>query len=263
MTAQITAAYTSGATYPLNYPRIAWDSYTFGLTNSDISVSSTATGFVADGPLRVNTYEKWRPTAAGTWRIDLGSARDVDCVALLGDFNGVGITIEYSSDDSAWTTFATAGTGDNDPIVFLDSTKTARYWRVSFDAAASLTVIYICEVLEMQRPFFDGYNPSRQTAIRSSKTRGGQFIEQDIVSKGYRANWAFDNLTPSWYRANFEPAAKQLRTRPAFWFWNLEDYPEDTLYGWVNEDISPRQQAKTPGGRYATQFVVFGVGPSD
>lgn len=266
MTSVVTAAYTSGATYALNHARIAWNSHTFGLTSAAIDASSTATDYVDDGPLRTNTYEKWRPTSSGSWRVDLGSAKDVDCVALLGDFSGVQITVEYSTNDSTWTTFATAETGTADPIIFLDSTKTARYWRVSFDAAANLTVAYICEVLEMQRPFFGGVTPtilSRQTAIRSSKSRGGQFIDQDIIASGYGSEWAWDNLTPSWYRTNFEPLVEHLRTRPAFWCWNLDGYADDIVYGWVNSDIAPSQQAKTSGGRYAVNLGITAVGPSE
>ena len=266
MTSVIDAAYTAAATYPLNHARVAWNSHTFGLTNADVAVSSTETNFIADGPLRTNSYEKWRPTAAGTWRVDLGSAKAVDCVALLGDFNTVGITIEYSSDDAAWSTFASAGTGSTDPIIFLDASVSARYWRVSFDAAASLAVIYICEVLEMQRPFFDGFSPtslSRQTAIRSSKSRGGQFIDQDIIASGFQSSWAWDNLTPSWYRTNFDPLVEHLRTKPAFWCWNLDGYSGDIVYGWVNSDIAPNQQAKTAGGRYAVDLTVTAVGPSE
>lgn len=259
-----TSAYDSAASYPLNHARIGHQSWTQGLSTSAASATSQSQGFPADAALRPDTGERWRPIGSGTWTVDLGAARAVDYVGVMGYMAGVTVSVQSSPDGSSWTAFSDSASPANDgPVMFLDASRTARYWRVTVSSSADIASVYVGEVLEMQRPFFGGNTPmplARQTQLRSSMSRGGQFLGQDMVRTGYAGSMQWTNLKPAWYRSNVEPLVQHLRTRPAFVAWNIRDYPGDLVYAWSQDNIAPEQRAKTPGGLYDVTINWVGVG---
>jgi len=268
MTSIVTAAYTAAATYPLNHARVGYQSWTSGLSASSVAVSSELADKPRDGPLRADTVDKWKAVSgASTWRVDLGVARSVDYVGMVADAAGVQITVAYSNDDVAYTTFATAVTPtDGAPILLLDAAVSARYWRVSVASPVDLACVYIGQVLEMQRPFFDGFSPlslSRNTDTTSSMTRGGQFIGQDIIKRGVSGSIELNNLKPGWYRANFDPLVRHLRTLPVFFAWNLKRAPDDINFCWSSDPIKPAMVAQTEGGRMSVSVALRGIGGAD
>lgn len=266
MGAVLTAAYTSASTYPLNHARIGYQSWTDGLTTAAITASSEATNFPKDGPLTMDTIDGWKPTAAGTWAIDLGQARAVNYVGIVGALNGVAVTIHHSTNNVDWVLFSASTTPtDNGPLMFLDASISRRYWRITLGAVGTVFVVRIGTLLEMERPFFDGFSVptlARQTEIRSSLTRGARFLGQDIIRYGFKTSFPWRNLTPSWYRTYFDPVVKHLRTLPAFFAWNL-NYPAEIVYGWSGEDIAPEQEAKTAGGVFNVAVNIRGLGYAD
>jgi hypothetical protein len=267
MSVIVTAGYTAAATYPLNHARIGYQNHLTGLAASAIAVTSELPGSPKDAPLRPDTYESWQPSSSGTWTVDLGTAKAVNYVGLVGGLRGISVTVQSSTDNSTWTNFATATTQtDDSPIMFLDASRTARYWRVTLGASAPLSVVYIGTVLEVMRPFFDGHSPlslSRQTELRGAISRGGQFIAQDIVKRGFAGDMAWTNLTPTWYRTNFDPLVRHLRTLPAFFAWNALTYPQDIQYAWATGGVQPINVAQTPGGRVSVSLSLQGVGNRD
>lgn len=265
MTSVVTSAYTAAATYPLNHARIGYQSWTQGLTASSVVVSSELSDQPRDGPLRADTVDKWKAVSgASTWRVDLGAARAVDYVGLVVDAAGVQITVAYSDDDSTWTTFATAVTPTNGaPVLLLDASVSARYWRISVASPVALACVYIGQVLEVQRPFFDGFSPlslSRNTDTTSSMTRGGQFVGQDIIRRGVSGSIELQNLKPDWYRESFDPLVQHLQTTPIFFAWNLLRAPNDINFCWVPDGIKPVMAAISPGGRVSVSVALNGIG---
>jgi hypothetical protein len=267
MSVIITAGYTAAATYPLNHARIGYQNWLAGLSASAVTVTSELPGSPKDAPLRPDTFESWKPSAAGTWTVDLGTARAVNYAGLVGQLKSVSVLVEYSTNNSTWSTFATSTTqADDSPIMLLDVTRTARYWRVTLGASASLAVVYLGTVLEVMRPFYDGHSPlplSRQTELRGAISRGGQFIAQDIIKRGFAGDVSWSNLTPAWYRTNFDPLVKHLRTLPAFFAWNCLTYSQDIVYCWSTGDIKPVGVASTVGGRMSVSISLQGVGNRD
>lgn len=267
MSVILTAAYTAASTYPLNHARIGYQNHVLGLAASAVTVTSELPGSPKDAPLRPDTYEGWKPSAAGTWTVDLGSAKAANYVGLVGELRGVLVTVQSSPDNSEWTTFATATTQtDDSPILFLDASRNVRYWRVTLGASARLSVVYIGTVLEVMRPFYDGHSPlslSRQTELRGAISRGGQFIAQDIVKRGFAGEMSWTNLTPAWYRTNFDPLVQHLRALPAFFAWNALTYPQDIQYAWATGAVQPISVAQTVGGRMSATISLQGVGNRD
>jgi hypothetical protein len=265
MTSIITSAYTAAATYPLNHARVGYQNWCQGLAASAVVVSSELPDMPKDGPLRSDTTDKWRAVSgASTWRVDLGQARAVNYVGLVIATSGVQITVAYSTDDTNWTTFATALTPtDTSPILVLDSVKTARYWRISVASPVTVAVVYIGQVLELERPFFDGHSPmqlSRMVERTSSMTRGGQFVGQDVIRRGTMTSVSVNNLTPTWYKNSFDPLVRHLETQPIFWAWNLLRDPAGVSYAWSADPIQPVLVAQTPGGRVSVSMSLRGLG---
>lgn len=264
MSSIITSAYIAAKQYPLNHARIGYRSWAASMTAAAITVSSEVAGYPKDGPLRPDTYEGWRPSGAGTWTIDLGAARAVDYAGLIGDFQGVSILLQYaSSAGGPWTTFAGAITPANAaPVMLFDASVSARYWRITLGAQATVYSVYLGQELVMPRPFFDGHTPialARQIEVRSSQSRGGQYLGQDIIRYGVQASVRWQNIEQAWYRANFDALVLHLRNKPVFFAWNLS-YPEELAYLWTADPIQPVNVAQTSGGLFSISASFRGVG---
>ena len=232
---------------PLRHSRIGYKTWTRGRAPSDVTASSEASGFPADAPLRPDTYERWRPSStSSTWEIDLGTARPVSYVGIgahtIGT-SGAAITVEYSDDAETWDEFGEFAPGDNKAIMFLAEEVEARYWRLSLEGGApEIGVIYIGPVLAMERPIYGGHSPitlSRQTTLQQSKSRGGQFLGQQFRRKGLTGDANYTNLSPDWYRSEFDPFVKEARRFPFFFAWRPTSYPEEVAYVWTDGDIQP------------------------
>jgi hypothetical protein len=196
--------------------------------------------------------------------VDLGASRAVDYAALIGEFQGVSILLQYAaSAGGPWTTFATSITPANAaPVMLFDASVSARYWRLTFGAAVTLYNFYLGQELVMPRPFFDGHTPptlARQAEVRSSTSRGGQFLGQDVIRYGIQTSANWRNIEQAWYRANFDAVALHLREKPIFFAWNL-NYPEEVAYLWTADNVQPVNVAQTVGGMFSVSINFKGVG---
>ena len=233
---------------PLRHSRIGHKTWTRERAPSDVTASSEDSGFPADAPLRPDTYERWRPSStSSTWEIDLKTARPVSYVGIgahtIGT-SGAAITVEYSDDAYTWDEFGEFSPSDNTAIMFLAEEVEARYWRLSLEGGApEIGVIYIGPVLAMQRPIYGGHSPitlSRQTTIRTIRSRSGQFLGQDFRRRGYQTSVSFSNLEPAWLRREFDPFIEDARIYPYFFAWRPTTYPREVAYVWTADDIVPQ-----------------------
>lgn len=237
-------------TYPLTHSRIGYHTYTRDLDKSNVTASSEEDDFPEDAPLRPDTYERWKPTSMNaTWQLDLGALKAVSYIGIAAHSLGtdaVTVTAEYSTDGgSTWSTWAELAPGNDDAIMLLADEQEARYWRLSLSGttAPSIGVVYIGQILEMMRPIYAGHSPitlSRNTILKRSMSRGGQFLGQQIRRKGYETGVKFKNLKPAWYRDEFDPFVQDARKYPYFFAWRPADYPREVAYVWTGDDISPQ-----------------------
>lgn len=241
--------HSDGRGYPLNHARIGYDTLTRGAA---ITSSSEEAGWPASSTGNSMTYERWRPTAVPAWvAYDAGADVEVDYLGIashtLGS-SGATFALEYSANGSDWTTVETVEAADDRAIMLLFEPITARYWRLSVtEAVASVGVVYIGRVLEMQRGLYGGHSPgrlSRQTDILPNKSDGGQFLGRSIIRQGYATAYDWDNLTASWYRQWFDPFVESARKYPFFIAWYPLKYPDEVLYAWCNDDIKPKNQGQ-------------------
>lgn len=240
----------AAAGYPLTLARILYDSYTRTAVPSQVTVSTTAAGFAADSPLRPDTYERWKPTSLpATWQFDFGSAKTFDGIGIAGhNFGDAGISVvaEYQTGLGSWTTFATdALPADNSPILLLGTQVTANRIRLTLTGSSSVPqigVVYVGNCLVMPQPIDGTYAPvsmSRDTIMKSSVSRSGQFLAQDFRRNGIVNKIAFKYLAATWVRTTFDPFAKLARKYPFFLAWEPLDFPAESGYVWAEKDIIP------------------------
>lgn len=234
-------------TRPLTQARICYDTIT---RDGSLSASGEQVGFEADAAVNSLTYESWKPDALpATWRIDAGSAVDVDYVAIashtLGT-DGATVKVQRSDNDADWTdvTDATVTPTDDSPILFLFTSESHRYWRihVSGSTVPTIGVVYIGEELAMTRPIYGGHSPldmSRNTVVRPMKSERGQFLGRSIVRTGFSTGYSWTNLDPTFYRNEFDPFVESARSYPFFIAWRPSGFLNDVGYVWTTSDIKP------------------------
>lgn len=263
--------YILNAAVNADNPRIGYQTYARDRAAADVTVSTeTATG-PKDAPLRPDNYEAWIPSALpGTWKVDLGQARNVNYVGVVGE-NMEDILIEYSLNDSTWNTFSNQTTpGDDTPLLFLDDEVSGRYWRLTAAATSSpapetkIYSVYIGQVLALQRGIYGGHSPgvySRDTVLNANMSRGGLFLGQQVRRQGVQTSVSLSNLTAAWYRANFDPFVQAARRFPYFFAWKPVSYPTEVMYGWTDQNIKPQNMGVRD--LMAVQFNIRGVGLGD
>jgi hypothetical protein len=235
----------NGSVVPLKNSRIGHQTYT---RTGSVVASSSQTGFPAAAAKNPLTYEFWRPVSLpATWRLDIGSAQEVDYVGIaahsLGS-TGCTVHVEYSTNDSTWTTVSSLLAGQDGPIMFLFMPITARYWRIRITGSTipSVGVVYIGKALAMQRPIYSGHTPitlSRVTEMRPNKSEGGQWLGRSIIRRGSQTQAEYRHLEASWVRTHFDKFIKDATRYPYFFAWRPSTYPEDVGYVWTSDDITP------------------------
>lgn len=212
-----------------------------------VTASSAVPGFPASALKNALTYEAWRPESSPAWVVfDAQRLVDIDYVGLgvhtLGT-EGVTLTIEHSIDGSTWEQVVQFLVGTDDAVMALFDQVTARYFRLSFNRVAQVSVAYIGRILTMQRPIYSGHSPgvlSRTTKIDPNKSEGGQFLGRSVIRQGLATSFQWQNLSPDWYRANFDPFVESAIRYPFFIAWKPTRYPQEVMYCWCNDDIHPQ-----------------------
>jgi hypothetical protein len=239
---------------PLTLARILYDSLTRTASAGQVTASTTAAGYAADAPLRPDTFERWKPTALpATWQFDFGGVKSIDCVGIAGHNladAAVSVKCEYQLGTGAWTTLANdAAPGDNSPVMFVAAAVNANRIRLTFTGGSAMPqigVVYVGAALVMPQPIDGSYAPvsmSRETIMKASVSRGGQFLAQDFRRNGIANKIAFKYLQAAFMRASFDPFAKLARKYPFFLAWEPQDFPYEVGYVWAEKDIVPTLHA--------------------
>jgi hypothetical protein len=258
---------------PLTHARIGHQTWTRDLAVTAVTVSSETADGPGDAPLRPDTYEFWEAQSLpATWQVDLGAARDVDYVGIAGHTigtKGASVVVEWSTDAANWTEFATGTAPATDaPILFLGESVFARHWRLTVDGVDSpgdppqIAVVYIGEVLAMQRMIYGGHAPlplARDTVLKRALSRGGRFLGQNIRRMGVTGDAAFQNLEPDWVREHFDPFVKAARQYPFFFAWRPAIFPREVAYAWATQDIAPANMGRG-AGLMQVSWAMRGIG---
>lgn len=248
----------AAASRPMANPRIGYQSWLRDLEAADVTVSSEDQDFPRDMPLIPTTAQAWKPTALpATWVVDMGTGRDVDYVGIAGHTigsSGCAVLVETSDGSVAgspveqvWTTVAEdIAPGDDAPLLFLDTSRTCRYVRITITGGSTMpriASIYAGEILAMQRSIYGGISPmnlARDTELTQTLSRGGEFLGQGFKSHGQSTSVPFRYLTADWYRTYFDPFVKAARRYPFFFAWRPEDFDTEVAYCWATSAMKPQ-----------------------
>lgn len=266
----------AAASRPLTHARIGYQTWLRDLAASAVTASSEDDEGPKDAPLRPDTAEFWEPTELpATWQVDLAAGRDIDYVGIaahtLGS-SGCAVKVETSDRsqvgsplEQAWTTFgAEISPGDDAPLMFLDDSIAGRDVRLTITGGSTMPrigVVYVGEVLAMQRAIYGGHSPitlSRDTVLNRNLSRGGQFLGQSFRRHGVSGSAGWRNLTADWYRANFDPFVKAARQYPFFFAWRPADFPLEVAYCWAPDDIRPSNSG--PRDFMSVSVSMHGIG---
>ena len=225
---------------PLNHARIGYDNISYGKTPT---ASSAVAGYPAIAATYPTTYDYWQPTALpATWSIDNLSPAKCDYIGVVGDVIGCTVRVQSSTDGITWVT-RMEDIADKRVVMMLFPQVTARYWRVVFaNIVPRVAVIYIGKALAMQRAIYRGHSPvtlSRTTELTTNISQGGQYIGRAVTRTGVETSAQWQHLTAGWYRQFFDPFVKSAETKPFFFAWRPQTYPEEVGYMWTTGDIKP------------------------
>lgn len=229
--------------FPLNYARIGYDST---LVNGSASATSDDLG--SSNLLTPSTYDKWRPIDNASATLT-GGSQQCNYVGIaahnLGTL-GTNLKVEVADGGSPTTIYDQLVTSDKAfTIRFTASTYCCVTLTLSGATGPTTTeigVVFLGLELEMMRPIYTGVKPSVLSAddkMTPQMTDGGQFVGKQIVRQGFETSADFQHLTYEWYESEFQPFVEHAKTRPYFWAWNLLEHPNDIIYGWTNQNISP------------------------
>lgn len=260
----------SGFEQPLSHTHIGHDNI---LESGNFFGSTEQAGFEASALENPFTYEFWKPTAfPATITAQLSESKLVNYVGIAGhNLSGCLVEVQYSLDGgSNWENASEFSVLEDKPLMVVFSEIFARDWRVRltgystfptasldfaqqvFKAAsvsasdtggARISVLYLGQVLAMDRPIYAGITPpnlSRRTQYRTQISEGGQWLGRSIVRNGVNVNISIQHLPAAWYRNKFDPFAIAARTKPFFVLWRPYGYADEAAFAFTSSDISPQ-----------------------
>lgn len=254
-----------GSVADANAPAIGYASILPGGTlTASSSETANPVANVADGL----TWDYWRPNPGDTaaWiAVDVEYDTACDYVGLAAHNLGtIGATVTLQAYISGvWTDVHVMEPQDDRPIMGLFSELEASQLRVSlsgYTGQPSIGIVHLGLALRLQRNIYVGHSPinlARNTTIKPNTSMGGQFLGRSIQRKGAGTQIAIGNLTPEWYREQFEPFVQHARTSAFFWSWRPNDYSAEVGYVWTGDDLAPSNQRSN--GMMQVSFKVEGI----
>ena len=230
----------AASNFPLNYARIGYDN---ALINGLGTATSDNVG--SANMLTPSTYDKWRPTANAEATLT-GTSQLCNYVGIAAHNLGsevVSLVVEVNNGGGNTTVYSQLVTSDKAIYIrFAEAMYSSVVLTFSGSTNAEIGVVFLGLELEMMRPTYAGHTPALLSAtdkMTPQMSDGGQFLGKQIVRQGYGTSADFQHLTYEWYESQFQPFVLHAKTRPYFWAWNLSEHPDDVVYGWTNDNISP------------------------
>ena len=231
-----------GVTNP-NSPLIGYDQK---VTISNIAASSAATDFPATNMANPATFLKWKATSTAANTVT------VSTLAGLSDYVGIAahnlgskvipITIEGNTGAGFVTIVQATTLPDDQPTIFRFPSALYTSIRLSLGvgtAEAEIGVLFVGRLLTLQRRIYVGHTPikfGRSTKIVNGMSESGQYLGRIIVGQSRDSAFSIQNMTPGWYRQNFDPFLVAAKDSPFFWAWRPFSFATEVGYVWLRND---------------------------
>lgn len=245
-----------------NNPLIGYENL---LETGSVSADSAADDNPASNVKNISTGEYWLSTDSVnvqylTMQIPAGK---VNYFALAGhNLAGAELKLQRRDDPGdAWTDVTTAVIpGDNSAILwFFEDNETSVYWRLYIEPAEGvaprIAIVYIGEVLVLQRRVYVGHAPAvynAQSQYRTGVSQSSQYLGRVIRRQTLQFSLDQQNVEPDFYRTYIDPFRIHAETKPFFAAWRPSKYPEEVAFCWTTRDIGLTNQS-------ANGFIQFDI----
>lgn len=256
------------AEYGLNNPFFGYQSF---VTAGGIAADSEDADYPASNLANVLTFSdaEWRSasTAAQNIEFTIADTDPCDYAAIAGhNFGTAGISIKWQVyDGSTWNDVTSEQVVDDDtPLIFRFEAQPVnpgiRLVLGAGSEAPRAAVIYIGPSLVAQRRIYVGHAPlkmARNTEVLAGMSEAADFLGRVVIGEHLGTTIDLKNLTPAWYRSYFDPFLVAAKTRPFFFAWRPEDYPDEVGFCWLTNKPKPVNQRNN--GMMSVQLQVSGI----
>lgn len=245
-------------------------------TAANLSSTTAAANRPVTNLANPSTFLKWTGLAASPGEdeyitADVQSTEDMDYVGIARHNFGsaqIPVSVEGLSDADAspqvWEELVSETLlADDGPAIFRFTAQALAKIRLRLQPgtqAPTLAALYTGKLLVMQRNVYVGHTPitlGRRRDTVNRRSESGNFMGRIVRSEWTQTDVAFANLTPAWYRANFDPFVEESAETPFFWAWRPGDYPDEVGYAWLTDDPVPENSL--PNGMMSVRLQMRGI----
>lgn len=257
---------SGGGRITADNPLIGWRSIVGAAT---LSTTTEAPGHPASHLANPATHLRWQGLATpADEHIAVGNpdVADVDYIAIARHNLGrarIPVSVEILDGDDWVERIAPVLLPNDGPALFRFPRLAYAGIRLRLQpglAAPTVAVVYCGDLLVLQRRLYVGHTPmpyGRALSVVNHRSVAGHFLGRIVLGKRTATQVALRNLTPDWYRAQFEPFMLAAQEVPFFFAWRPASYPNEIGYAWLAQDSVPRNQS--PNGMMQIELALEGV----
>lgn len=170
------------------------------------------------------------------------AANTVLCIGAHNLWSGANaFVLEAQTAGGGYSTVASINASDlekDSPIMCFFNETSGDDWRlvIRHGMRPEVGVVRLGGRLVMDRPFYQGFSPSRmnrQTELNANLSRSGELLGRSKVRTILQESYQWRNLPYSWVRANLDGPLgliQSMEADSAFIAWRPSEVPEDTSY---------------------------------
>lgn len=217
-------------------------SHTLYIELSNGSENTSYTG--SNNTVRVREVIAHKSTAILTYEGYVSQEADVMCIGAH-NFGSRGGRFHFRYGSSP-TTIKVVDPDTDAPIMLIFEPVTDDTWSLLIQRSAlpRIGVFWVGKALQMERPFYAGFSPSRmarQTMVTGNMSEGGEWLGRSRIRTMSAVQYQWANLSYSWVRTNLDTPnglIQALEVDPFFLAWRPGE-TDDVDYAWTTGAVDP------------------------
>jgi len=152
---------------------------------------------------------------------------------------------------------------DDSPLMYRFEEQSVSQFRIHLaegNEPGHAAFVSFGPALIAQRRLYVGHAPlkmARSTDVVSGMSEASDFLGRVVLGESVGTTIDFKNLTPDWYRANFDPFLVAAKRVPFFFAWRPLQYPQEVGFCWLTNNPKPVNQRNN--GMMSVQLQVNGI----